>query len=83
MYIFDRCVLLSLLCECFSLSFDRSRRDYFSKRNVLWSRGVDAEGFVDTQHALFRSLWSLEVDTAGRDTRGQNTRIGYGRDHHE
>lgn len=69
--------------ECFSLSFDPSLRDYFSECDVLWSRGMDAEGLMDTEHALFWPLWSLEVDTAERDGRGQSTRIGYGRDHHE
>lgn len=44
---------------------------------------MDAEGLVDTEHTLFRGLRSLEVDTAGRDARGQSTRAGYGRDCHE
>lgn len=44
---------------------------------------MDAESLVDTEHALFWALWSVEVDTAGRDERGQSTRVGYGRDRHE
>lgn len=40
---------------------------------------MGAEGLVDTEQALFRSVWSSEIDTAGRDARGPSARAGHGR----
>jgi len=39
---------------------------------------LGAEGLVDTEQALFGGVWSPEVDTAGRDARGQSAYAGYG-----
>lgn len=55
-------------------------RAYFSKCDVLRGWHLGAEGLVDTEQALLGSVWSPEVDPAGRDARGQSARAGHGRD---
>lgn len=80
---FGKCLFFSYASEYFSFQFHRSRCDYSSECYVLWSRSVDAESLVDTKHSLFRSIWSLEIDTARGDERRQSTRVGYRRYRYE